>query len=208
MMITWHQINFPALDHMEVNADLNPLLLCVYLPVLTSLQRRAEPLWSWYGTVALRGCRLGLLHPRGAPPLLLDIPHSAPTAELRLWKHTHGFAFLLPVGLCNSARRWLSFCPHSLHPQWGSKTLIGPLVGHPAWAFFCDDDHDFVAKAQTSWVSFAVQRILWNHALPFMLQSDEFTSGDYAVLSRIAARFSCLRNDNTTTRLNLRDSLV
>lgn len=34
--------------------------------VLTSLQ----PLWSWNRTVALRGCRL----PRGAAPLLADIP--------------------------------------------------------------------------------------------------------------------------------------
>lgn len=77
-------------DHLHL--PLLPLLLLlvsVDLPVLTSLLRRAEPLWRWYGTVALRGCRLGLLHPRGAPPLLLDIPHSAPTAELHLWKHTH-----------------------------------------------------------------------------------------------------------------------
>lgn len=68
---------------MDVNAY-PPPLLSEYLPMLTSLQRRAEPLWSWYGTVALRGCRLGLLHPRGVAPLLPDIPHSAPTVGLRL----------------------------------------------------------------------------------------------------------------------------
>lgn len=64
---------------MDMNASLTLLLLLSllplllpseYLPVLTSLQ----PLWSWYSTVALRGCRLGLLHPRGAAPLLADIP--------------------------------------------------------------------------------------------------------------------------------------
>lgn len=68
--------------------------------VLKSLQRRAELLWScWYGTVALRGCRLGLLHPRGAPPLLPDIPHSrAPLMKT----HTR---------LCfSSSRRSLQLC--------------------------------------------------------------------------------------------------
>ena len=124
-----------------------PPLHELYLPVLTSLQRRAETLWSWYGTVALRGCRLGLLHPRGAPPLLPDIPHSM----LRLWKHTRPLFFLSVT-----ATRCLSFCPHSLHPQWWwSRTLVGPLVEHPAWDLFCDDDHDFVSLtfgAETTWV--------------------------------------------------------
>lgn len=80
---------------MEVNADSSPLLLSVYLPVLTSLLRRAEPLWSWYGTVALRGCRLGLLHPRGAPPLRLDIPPLGSHSRAQLMK-TVVPAFLFP----------------------------------------------------------------------------------------------------------------
>lgn len=80
---------------MEVSADLSPLLLSVYLPVLTSLLRRAEPLWSWYGTVALRGCRLGLLHPRGAPPLRPDIPPLRSWSRAQLMK-TLGSAFLPP----------------------------------------------------------------------------------------------------------------
>lgn len=91
---------------MEVNAHWRPLLLRAYLPVLTSLQRSAEPLWSWYGTVALRGCRLGLLHPRGAPPVRPDISPSPP----------------LPRA-CKNAQLLLRFltaaplCAHSVHPK-------------------------------------------------------------------------------------------
>lgn len=121
-------------DHMGVNADwMCPPPPSVYLPVLTSLPSRAEePLWSWYGTVALRGCRLGL-HPRGAAPPLADIPHSAPTAGLHLGKHararphthTHAHALLFffrfsPTSV--TQQLWLFFSPSlyalSVHPEW------------------------------------------------------------------------------------------
>lgn len=87
------------------------LLLSEYLPVVTSLHWRAEPLWSWYGTVALSGCRLGLLHPRGAAPPLADIPLSAPRMKART-------RLVLGVARCLSVRCLAFFVPpQSAHPH-------------------------------------------------------------------------------------------
>lgn len=121
---------------MEVNADLNPLLPTVYLPVLTSLQRRAEPLWNLYGTVALRGCRLGLLHPRGAAPLLPDIPHSAPTVEPPLMKtHTRGLAALLRP-LFGAALHGAVSLLSCLHTFTSSTAMIRNCARASCWAPF------------------------------------------------------------------------
>lgn len=67
------------------------LFLGENLPVLTSLQRRAGLLWSPNGTVARRGCRLGLQPPRGVAPPRADMrPGSALLGPARL-----GFSRLL-----------------------------------------------------------------------------------------------------------------
>lgn len=81
------------------------LFLSENLPVVTSLQRRAEPLWSWYGTVALRGCRLGLQPPRGAAPPLADMRlGSAPLAAPRLFASLPSLGFLrVHIQLIHSA---------------------------------------------------------------------------------------------------------
>lgn len=192
MMIRWHQIKLFSSGPHGRECIFNLLLLLLlreYLPVLTSLQRRAEPLWSWYGTVALRGCRLGLLHPRGAAPLLPDIPHSAPPAELRLWKHTHRLCFSC------SSRRSLQLCTALAFfvPTFSSSTVMihnsdRASCRAPSFLLWCSPLF-FVASQLTfgleksrdelSELCSSTHMILLNHALSFMLQD---TSGEYASL--------------------------
>lgn len=90
--ITKSSAQVHMLERPSPTSTLLLLLPSENLPVLTSLQRRAEPLWSWYGTVALRGCRLGLQPPRGAAPPLADMrPGSAPLAAPRSFASSLGF---------------------------------------------------------------------------------------------------------------------
>lgn len=135
---------FSALDHMDVNAYLTPSSsssVSIY-PCWPLCRGELSPsgagmgLWLW-GAAGWGCCTPEvLLHFCPTSPTPLHQPSSA-------YENTRaGFAFLvLPVARCNSARRRLSLCPHSAHPQWWSTTLIEPLVGHPA--SFCDVHHYF-----------------------------------------------------------------
>lgn len=80
--------------------------------------------------MALRGCRLGLLHPRGAAPLRPDISRSRGRAPR-----------VKPRTVASRCRCPLRLCAHSARPRRraGAGAASGPLAGQPS---FCDAEHD------------------------------------------------------------------
>lgn len=180
-MIRWHQINFPALDHMEVNAYFTPpspssssVSIYPWWPLCTGeLSPSGAGMGLWLWGAAGWGCCTpeGLLH------LWLTSP-----SPLRVWKHAHG-SFL--ASLAASLRgAWRPLCPrsqliHTDDPKLWSGLRLGtqrPFVMMTI-VFFCLTFG--LEKAETSWVRVcsSAHVMLWNHARSFMLRD---TSGEHA----------------------------